>query len=123
MISRTNVRCAGTIHSVVGRPDGAKSGRRLLHFDHIELPKVRAAADGEAAHPQFHHGERYNSTRLRPGQLVIAIGNPLGFESTVTSGVVSALGRTMRSQSGRIIDAVIGLGLILLTAVFTMGAL
>ncbi|MBR0787872.1 trypsin-like peptidase domain-containing protein [Bradyrhizobium manausense] len=48
-----------------------------------------------------------NSKTLRRGQLVIAIGNPLGFESTVTAGVVSALGRSIRSVSGRIIEDVI----------------
>jgi S1-C subfamily serine protease len=48
-----------------------------------------------------------DSKKLKRGQLVVAIGNPLGFESTVTAGVISALGRSLRSRNGRLIEDVI----------------
>jgi S1-C subfamily serine protease len=48
-----------------------------------------------------------NSKRVKSGQIAIAIGNPRGFESTVTAGIVSAVGRSLRSQNGRLISDVI----------------
>ena len=60
----------------------------------IEAPDLAAAKIGD-------------SGALKPGQMVIAIGNPYGFQCTVTSGVVSAVGRSLRTNTGRLIDDVI----------------
>src|SRR5579859_615667 len=83
--------------------EGIVTDARVLGVDpDTDLALLRA--DGAR---DLQYASLGNSRNLRRGQLVVAIGNPLGFESTVTAGVVSALGRSIRSVSGRTIEDVI----------------
>jgi S1-C subfamily serine protease len=82
--------------------DGREVDGRVVGNDPwTDLAVVQADGGG------FPHATLGDSARLRVGQLVVAIGSPLGFESTVTAGVVSALGRTLRSITGHLVDNVI----------------
>jgi S1-C subfamily serine protease len=93
----------GAREIAVSLSDGRRFGARALGRDPDTDLAVLRGETGETL-PTARLG---NSKSVRQGQIAIAIGNPLGFQSTVTAGIVSAVGRSLRAQNGRLIGDVI----------------
>ena len=99
----TNAHVVGKARQVsVSLPDGSTHEGQVIGSDPATDLAV-AQIEGS----RFPAADLGESGKLRVGQLVIAIGNPLGFSFTVSAGVLSALGRTLRAQDGRLIDGVL----------------
>jgi len=82
--------------------DGRKLSSDIVGEDpYTDLAVLRVSAD------EISHLTLADSDSVRPGQIAIAIGSPMGFQQTVTAGIVSGLGRSLRGASGRLIDGVI----------------
>ena len=121
---RPDGRPRGQGSGVVFTPDGyaltnshVVSGAARLHASLIDGRELDAALVGDDPETDIAvlrlsgaglpHAALGRSAALRVGELVVAIGNPLGFQCTLTAGIVSALGRTLRARSGRLIESVI----------------
>jgi S1-C subfamily serine protease len=101
MLTNSHV-VSGASRVEVSLQDGQRFDADILGDDpHTDLALIRVSS---SKLPTVEFG---SSRAIRVGQLAIAVGNPYGFECTVTAGVVSALGRSMRAYSGRLIDDVI----------------
>lgn len=99
----TNHHVAGNArHIVVTLHDGRRVEAQRVGTDpHTDIAVLRLPLDSL---PALQFGD---SSRLRPGQIAVAIGSPLGFQATVTAGIISALGRSIRSGTGRLVDDII----------------
>jgi len=92
----------GATELFVHLTDGRRLKADLVGEDpHTDLAVVRVSSE-PLPHLQF-----ADSDRVRPGQIAIALGSPMGFQQTVTAGIVSGLGRSLRTQTGRAIDNII----------------
>ncbi len=93
---------SGTKQVAVTLQDGQRTAGQVMGDDpHTDIALVRIDA------PRLVALTFADSSALRVGQLAIAVGNPYGFDCTVTAGVVSALGRSLRTKTGRLVDDVI----------------